>query len=99
MGTYGPRYQQLARAPAAPEASARSSLELDAIADQTISACGGDARKTVKGLIAANDFIGRSGWKSKGGGIERLAVGFRSSARSRMPREEGPAVLLFVLPN
>jgi len=58
VGTYGPCYQQLARAPAAPEASAPSSVELDAVADQAISACSGDARTTVKGLIAAKDFLG-----------------------------------------
>jgi hypothetical protein len=33
------------------------SVDLDAAADQAISACGGDARKTLKGLIAANDFL------------------------------------------
>ncbi len=42
------------RAPAAPQASAPSSVDLDAAAGQAISACGGDARKTLKGLIAAN---------------------------------------------
>jgi hypothetical protein len=33
----------------APEASAPCSVELDAAAGQAISACGGDARKTVTG--------------------------------------------------
>jgi hypothetical protein len=45
------------RAPAAPQASAQSSVDLDAAAGQAISACSGDARKTLKGLIAANDFL------------------------------------------
>ncbi len=46
------------RAPAAPQASAPSSVDLDAAADQGTPAGGGDARKTVEGLIAANDFLG-----------------------------------------
>jgi hypothetical protein len=45
------------RAAAAPQASAPSSVDLDAAADQAISTGGGDARKTMKGLIAANDFL------------------------------------------
>ena len=45
------------RAPAAPQASAQSSVDLDAAGGQAISACGGDARKTLKGLITANDFL------------------------------------------
>jgi hypothetical protein len=45
------------RAPAAPQASAQSSVDLDAEGGQAISACGGDARKTLKGLITANDFL------------------------------------------
>jgi hypothetical protein len=52
-----------------------------------------------EGTDRGQRLLGGSGWKSKGGGIERLAVGFSSSARSRMRREEGSAVLLFVLPN
>jgi len=43
------------RALAAPQASAPSSV--DAAAGQAISTCGGDARKTLKGLIAATDFL------------------------------------------
>ena len=31
--------------------------DLDAAADQAISACGGDARQAVKALIVANDFL------------------------------------------
>jgi hypothetical protein len=45
------------RAPAAPQASAQSSVDLDAAGGQAISACGGDARKTLKGLITATDFL------------------------------------------
>ena len=50
-------YRRASRAPAAPQASAPSSVDQDAAAGQAISACGGDARKTLKGLIAANDFL------------------------------------------
>ncbi|MCS3763037.1 hypothetical protein ML401_25740 [Bradyrhizobium sp. 62B] len=31
--------------------------DLETAADQAISACGGDARKAVKALIVANDFL------------------------------------------
>jgi hypothetical protein len=31
--------------------------QLEATADQAIAACGGDARETVKALIAANHFL------------------------------------------
>ena len=34
------------------------SVDLDAAADQVISACAGNALKTVNRLIAANDFLG-----------------------------------------
>ena len=30
---------------------------LDAAADQTIAACGGDAREAVKALLVANEFL------------------------------------------
>jgi hypothetical protein len=44
-----------------PEATApnpQSDAEkLDAAADQTIAACGGDARDAVKALIVANEFL------------------------------------------
>ncbi len=42
---------------AAPEASASQPTDLDVAADQTIAACGGDAREAVKALIVANDFL------------------------------------------
>ena len=42
--------------PAASETRA-TTPSLDAAADQTIAACGGDARKAVKALIVANDFL------------------------------------------
>lgn len=32
---------------------------LEAAADQAIAACGGDARKAVKALLIANEFLGR----------------------------------------
>jgi hypothetical protein len=35
----------------------RSVRRLEAAADQAIAACGGDARKVVKALIVANDFL------------------------------------------
>lgn len=38
--------------------SAPSSVDLDAAADRAISSGSGDARKTMNGLIAANDFLG-----------------------------------------
>jgi hypothetical protein len=47
----------LSRAAAAPQASAPSSVDLDAAADQAISTGGGDARKTIKEPISANDFL------------------------------------------
>jgi hypothetical protein len=40
-------------APAAPQVSAPSSVDLDVAADQAITAGGGDARRAVKRLIAA----------------------------------------------
>jgi hypothetical protein len=43
--------------PAAPEASASQSVDLDAAADQAIQACGGDAREAVKALLVALDFL------------------------------------------
>src|SRR5216683_2277497 len=47
------------RAPATPQASAPSTYRrLGRGRDQAIAADGGDARKMVKGLIAANDFLG-----------------------------------------
>jgi hypothetical protein len=53
-------------------------------------------RKKVKGLIAANDFLGlRSEEQGRRHRTAILAVGFRNSARSRMPCVEGPAVLPF----
>jgi hypothetical protein len=61
-------------------------------ADQAISAGGGDARKTLKGLIATNDFL-RPRFDELRAAVVTLAVGFRRSASSRMPCEEGPAVL------
>jgi hypothetical protein len=67
-------------------------VELDAATERAISACGGDARKTAKGLIVANDFLGlRRNW----GRVYRkaiLAVGFRRSASSRMPARKGAAL-------
>jgi hypothetical protein len=42
---------------AAPQPSLSSVVDLDAAADQAISACGGDAREAVKALIVANDFL------------------------------------------
>jgi hypothetical protein len=39
------------------EQTAPAPADLDAAADQAIAACGGDARKTVKALIVANDFL------------------------------------------
>jgi hypothetical protein len=65
-------------------------------------ACPGDPdrkatgrRKTVKGLIAANDFLVlRSEEQGRRHRTAILAVGFRN-ARSRMPCVEGPVVLLF----
>jgi hypothetical protein len=85
VGTYGPCYQQLARAPAVPEASAPSSVELDAVADQAISAYSGDARTTVKGLIAAKDFlVGQVG-------RARAAVSKGSRSASAVPRDQGCA--------
>jgi hypothetical protein len=53
-------------------------------------------RKTMKELIAANDFLGlRSEEQGRRHRTAILAVGFRSSARSRMPCVEGPVVLPF----
>jgi len=46
------------------------SVDMDAAAERAISACGGDARKTTKGLIVANDFLGLR--RTGGGCIERL---------------------------
>ena len=45
------------RAPAASQASTPSTVDLGASAGQAISACGGDARKTLNRLIAANDLL------------------------------------------
>jgi hypothetical protein len=42
---------------ATPSASASLPADLDAAADQAISACGGNAREAVKALIVANDFL------------------------------------------
>ena len=42
---------------AAPQPSLSSAIDLDAAADQAISARGGDAREAVKALIVANDFL------------------------------------------
>jgi hypothetical protein len=53
-------------------------------------------RKKVKGLIAANDFLGlRSEEQGRRHRTAILAVGLRRSARSRMPCVEGHAVLPF----
>jgi hypothetical protein len=41
-----------------PPSSAPSSVDLDAAGDRAISSGSGDARKTMKGLIATNDFLG-----------------------------------------
>jgi hypothetical protein len=43
--------------PAAPEPSAPPSVDREFAADQAIAACGGDARKAVKALLVANDFL------------------------------------------
>jgi hypothetical protein len=40
-----------------PEAAAPLPVDLEAAADQAISACGGDAREAVKALLVANDFL------------------------------------------
>ena len=58
-------------------------VDLDAAAERAISACGGDARKTAKGLIVANDFLGLR--RTEGGCIERL---FSRSA-SAGPQAQG----------
>ena len=43
---------------AAPKSVSLSAGDLDAAADQAITACGGDAREAVKALIVANHFLG-----------------------------------------
>jgi hypothetical protein len=48
-------------------ASAPSSVDLDAAAGQAISACGGDARKTLKGPSQPT-----TSWGAEGGVSERL---------------------------
>jgi hypothetical protein len=58
-------------------------VDLDAAAERAISACGGDTRKTAKGLIVANDFLGLR--STEGGCIERL---FSRSA-SAGPQAQG----------
>jgi hypothetical protein len=42
---------------AAPDTSPPPLVELNMAADQAIAACGGDARKTVKALLVANNFL------------------------------------------
>jgi hypothetical protein len=43
--------------PLRPKPLRHLSVDLDAAVGQAISACGGDARKTLNALIAANDFL------------------------------------------
>lgn len=43
---------------AAPHQTQAVFHDLEAAVDQTIAACGGDARETVKALIVASDFLG-----------------------------------------
>ncbi|MGX1317470.1 hypothetical protein AB7M17_000923 [Bradyrhizobium sp. USDA 377] len=43
--------------PAAPEIAAPGEGDLELAADQPIEAYGGDARKMVKALLVANDFL------------------------------------------
>ena len=72
------------------------SVDLDAAADQAISACGGDARKTVNRLIAANDFLGLRAVLSKDysrGQLPRVRE-LKDALRGRTC-----CFLLFVLPN
>jgi hypothetical protein len=59
VGTYGLGYQPLAHPvrPLRPKPLRHLSVDLDAAGGQAISACGGDARKTLNALIAANDFL------------------------------------------
>jgi hypothetical protein len=40
-----------------PQPGSPGSEELEAAVDQTIAACGGDTRATVRVLIVANDFL------------------------------------------
>jgi hypothetical protein len=42
---------------ASPESAASEAEDLEAAADQAIAACGGDARKAVKALLIAVDFL------------------------------------------
>jgi hypothetical protein len=42
---------------ATPELSGPAPDDLEAAADQAITACGGDAREAVKALIVANGFL------------------------------------------
>ena len=42
---------------ASPEYAASEAEDLEAAADQAIAACGGDARKAVKALLIAVDFL------------------------------------------
>ncbi|TYL82173.1 hypothetical protein FXB40_47310 [Bradyrhizobium rifense] len=40
-----------------PEPSGPATFDLEAVADQAIAACGGDARQAVKALLVAVDFL------------------------------------------
>jgi stage V sporulation protein SpoVS len=43
--------------PADPKSQPKSEDRLEVATDQTIAACGGDARQAVKALIVANEFL------------------------------------------
>jgi hypothetical protein len=87
--------------PAAPQAFGPSSVDLDAATDQAISTGGGDTRKTMKGLIVANDFLALRFDELRGGGIERPSSWWASAGPPvrGCPARKDLLFLLFVPPN
>jgi hypothetical protein len=61
--------------------------QLEAAADQAITACGGDACEAVKALIVANEFLGTELKKFRAAVSAGYARGKLSEAAKTVPRD------------
>ncbi|QQN65602.1 hypothetical protein JIR23_07815 [Bradyrhizobium diazoefficiens] len=68
---------------AAPQPFAPAKRDLELAADQAIEACGGDARKAVKALLVAVDFLESKVDELKGAVSNGYALGRYVAARDR----------------